>query len=192
MSKAAPADYPIHDLIARRWSPRAFVPETVTTDEMRSLIEAARWAPSAANGQPWRFLVARRDEPDAFASLLGCLVPANRRWAENAGALILAVARIVGSDGKPLSWAWFDLGLAVENLALQATALDLAAHPMAGFDAQEVRRQYDLPESFAPVVAIAVGRVAKSDTLPDDLRVREEAPRVRLAQEDLVFSGEWT
>lgn len=191
MSKVAAAEPSIHDLLAHRWSPRAFVPEALSPTELDRLLEAARWAPSAANGQPWRFVVMPRDDEPGFAALLDCLVTGNQAWAKNAAALILGVTRVQRPDGKPHRWAWYDLGLAVENLVLQATADGLGAHQMAGFDADRARALYAIPEAFEPVVAIAVGRVAAPDTLDDEQRAREEAPRERKPRGEIIFGGEW-
>jgi nitroreductase len=133
MEKPADTQYPIHDVMRRRWSPRAFDDRLIEPEKLRSLFEAARWAPSSNNGQPWRFLVATRDNKIDYDRLLNCLVEANQKWAYRAPVLLLSVAKLQFEDGSPNRHAFYDTGMAVENLALQATELGLVAHQMAGF-----------------------------------------------------------
>ena len=134
MEKPANIDHPIHDLIRRRWSPRAFAARPVEAEKLASLFEAARWAPSSFNGQPWHYIVATKDDEAAFARLLNCLRPQNIRWAQHTPVLIIAVAQLSMSPERgPNRHAFHDVGLANENLVLQAVALGLVAHQMAGF-----------------------------------------------------------
>jgi len=192
MIKRAPADYPILDVIALRWSPRAFAPEPLAPDELRSLLEAARWAASCFNEQPWTFLVARRTEPEEFERALSCLSEKNRRWAGNAGALLFAVGRReFARNGKTNRHAWHDVGQADAHLALQATALGLAAHQMAGFSPDAVRELFGVPDGWDPVTAIAVGRPGRAEDLDEDFRASETGPRSRKGQDELVFEGRW-
>lgn len=192
MEKLAPVDYPIHELLRRRWSPRAFAPRSIDALDLLSIFEAARWAASSANEQPWRFLVALRDDPEEFARMLACLVPGNQRWAQNAGALVLTVAHLNSErSGKPNAYAWHDTGMALAHMLLEATSRRLAVHPMAGFDAAAARAAYSIPEEFAPVAALAIGHPASPDTLPQDLRERELAPRVRRALGQMVYERTW-
>ncbi len=191
MDKPADNDHPIHDLLRRRWSPRAFDPRAIPPAQLRSLLEAARWAPSSYNQQPWRFLIAAREDEDEFARMLGCLVPGNRVWAGGAPLLVLAVAQRAFDDGRPNRHAAHDVGLAVGQLVLQATALGLFAHQMAGIEADEIRARYALPEGFEPITAIAIGHAGEPTTLPDRLREMERSPRTRRPLGDFVFAGAW-
>jgi nitroreductase len=188
--RSAPADHPILDLFARRWSTRAFTGQSVAPETLRTLFEAARWAPSSGNGQPWSFLVARKEDAGDFDKLAATLNPGNA-WAKQAAVLAIAVAALDRAPGKPNSHAWFDLGLACENLALQATALGLCAHMMAGFSSEKAREACGIPERFAPVAALAIGYPADPNTLPEDLRAKDLAPRVRKPQREFVFSAVW-
>lgn len=190
MEKPATHDHPIEPLLARRWSPRAFGPRTVTGAELASLLEAARWAPSCFNDQPWSFVVARRSEPEAFERLASLLVETNRAWASKAPLLVLSIARTrFERNGKPNRHAWHDVGLAVQNLIVQATALGLVAHQMAGFDVERARAELALPDGFEPVAMIALGPPGDPADLPDNLRERELAPRTRKPLADLAFAG---
>ncbi len=192
MEKPATADAPIHDLIARRWSPRAFSEQPVEAAKLRSLFEAARWAPSSNNEQPWRFLVAIKEQQADFARLLACLLEGNRKWAYRAPVLILSVASLnFEENGKPNRHAFHDTGMAVENLVLQSTALGLVAHQMAGFDAEKARADCLIPPGFDPVAMIAVGYPGDPAVLPDYLREREGKPRDRQPADDFVFSAQW-
>jgi len=192
MDKPAPVQYPVHDVIKRRWSPRAFAERPVDTETIRSLFEAARWAPSSNNEQPWRFVVATQDDQTAHNRLLACLAEGNRKWAYRAPVLILSVASMNFEDSaKPNRHAFHDTGLAAENLALQATALGLVAHPMAGFDVEKARAEYKIPRGYEPVAMIAVGYPGDPAVLPDHLRERELKPRNRRPISDFVFAEQW-
>lgn len=192
IEKPATSEYPIHDLLKRRWSPRAFSSRAVEPEKLQSLFEAARWAPSCFNEQPWSFILATKQDTDDFSRLLGCLVEANQIWAEQAPVLVLSVAHLTFSrNGNPNRHAWHDVGLAVENLVVQATALGLVAHQMAGFDGAKARKTFDIPHDYEPVTAIAVGYLGESHVLPDDLREQEEAPRTRKPLVDCVYAGRW-
>jgi nitroreductase len=191
MNKPADTAFPIHDLMRARWSPRAFSDRKVTSEELRSLLEAARWAPSCFNEQPWSFLVGRKGTA-AFDRLASCLVEANRGWAAEAGALVLAVtSRQFRRNGKPNRHAEHDLGLALGQFGLQATALGLGMHQMAGFDVESARGSLKLPDGQEPVTMVAVGWPGEAASLPEALAERERAPRERRAQEEFVFGGEW-
>ena len=179
----------IHDLLARRRSPRAFADRPLAPGALRRLLEAARWAPSAGNGQPWRFVAAPREDVTEFARLLGVLNEKNRVWARDAAALLLAVAAVRRPDGKEHRLALYDLGLAVENLVIEGMAHGVFAHQMAGFDAEAARRAYAIPEGYEPAVAIALGYPGDPSALPADLREREFAPRARKPLDELVFRG---
>ncbi len=192
MDKPAPADYDLHPLISKRWSPYAFLSQPVSESDLRSLLEAARWGASSFNEQPWRFIVAPRESTDAFAKLLSCLAEANRIWAKNAGVLMLSVASTkFARNDKPNRHALHDVGFAVAQLTLQATALGLAVHQMAGFDFQVARELHAIPADFEPVAAIAIGAPGEPDILPAELAARERAERARRPQTELAYNGEW-
>lgn len=180
----------LHPLLARRWSPRSFDPTHQLDDTLLdALLEAARWAPSAANSQPWRFLVTRRGEA-AFTRLYETLYPGNQVWAGAASALLLVAAQTVDETGRQRSHAVYDTGQAVAHLLVQAQAHDLATHQMAGFDAAAVRSAFGLDETLEPVVVLAVGRVDSPDRLPAELAERERALRVRHPLSALLLPAE--
>ena len=192
MDKPAQAQYPIHDLLQKRWSPRAFSDRPVGADKLRSLFEAARWAPSSFNEQPWSLIVATKDDQANYDRLLQCLLEGNRAWARHAPVLMLSVAKLrFEEDGEPNREAFHDVGLAVENLVIQATALGLMVHQMAGFDVQKARETFEIPYGYEPVAAIAIGYTGDPALLPDRLRARELAPRSRKPLQDSVFAGRW-
>jgi nitroreductase len=190
MEKPADAQYPLHELARRRWSPRAFSDRAVEQALLQSLFEAARWAPSSANEQPWSFLIATRDQPAEFEALLDCLVPVNQVWARRAPVLVLSVASLL-RNGKPNRWAQHDVGLATENLLLEAVNLGLAAHPMAGFDAAKARATFQIPEDHEPMAALAIGYPGEPEDLPPELKQRELAARGRKSIDAFVFQGRW-
>jgi nitroreductase len=192
MEKPAEAQYPILDLLRRRWSPRAFADRLVEPEKLRGLLEAARWAPSSYNEQPWSFLVATKDDPENFQRLLSCLVEGNQAWAQFAPVLMISIARLnFAQNGQPNRHAFHDVGLAAENLVIQAMALDLMVHQMAGFYPDKARELFRIPSGYEPVAAIAVGYPGEPDRLPEKLRQRELAPRTRKALREFVFGGEW-
>ncbi len=192
--KPAQTAVPIHELLARRWSPRAIQPEApVSCAELVALLEAARWAPSCFGAEPWRYVVCDRGEDAAaWQRALSCLNDNNRRWARHAPVLLLAVAAsgFRGSD-KPNRWGQYDTGAATENLCLQAAALDLVAHQMGGFDAEAARAAFGIPDTFVPMAMVAVGRPGDADRLPEDLQTRETAPRQRSPLAEIARSGHW-
>jgi len=192
MEKPAEAGHPIHELLARRWSPHAFAERAVEREKLLSLLEAARWAPSSFNEQPWAFIVATKDEPEEYARLLGCLVEGNQAWAKSAPVLMLSVAKLNFDRGaKPNAHAWHDVGLAAMNLVVQATSLGLWVHQMAGILPDKARELYGIPEGWEAVAGIALGYYGDASTLPDRLHQRETAPRSRKPLESFVFTGQW-
>ena len=192
MEKIAETQVPIHELMRRRWSPRAFSELPVEPHKLLSVFEAARWAASASNEQPWAFLVATQGDPKNYENMLGVLVDFNRGWANKAPVLILTVAHTqFEKDGKPNRHGFYDLGQAAANLALQATALGLTAHQMAGFSVEAARERFAVPEGWEPVSVIALGYPGDLDSLTDKLRQREIAQRHRKPLETFVFSGTW-
>ena len=192
MDKPATTDYPVHELIAARWSPRAMEPRPVPAETIRSLLEAARWSASSFNEQPWRFLVARREDENGFETMLGCLSSGNQPWARNAGLLLLTVARRnFTRNDRPNRMALHDIGLAAATLTLQATALGLVVHQMAGIEIDRIRETYGVPEAYDPATGIAVGYPGSAGQLPENLQTMERAPREHKPQSDFVFSGSW-
>lgn len=192
VEKPAKMDIPIHDLLARRWSPRAFDERPVGTDTLRTLFEAARWAPSSSNEQPWRFIVATKDHETEWNRMFVCLAEGNQTWAVRAPVLMLSVASMhFEDDGKPNRHAFHDMGLATENLVLQATASGLVAHQMAGFDVEKARVDLRIPAGYEPVAMIAIGYPGNPDILPDRLRERELRPRSRRPIGEWTFEGQW-
>ena len=192
MEKPAPTDHPIEEILRRRWSPRAFSDRNVEAEKLLSLFEAARWAPSSFNEQPWSFIVATKDNPAEHAQLLNCLMEKNQQWARLAPVLMVSVARLnFEKTGKPNRHAFHDVGLAMGNLLVQATVLGLFVHQMAGFSVDKVREVYEVPEGFEPVAAIAVGYLADPEILPEAFREQELGPRKRKPISSFVFEGKW-
>lgn len=179
----------LHPLLATRWSPRSFDPDAVLdVEEAARLLHAARWAPSASNSQPWRFLLAPRGTAQ-HAALLGTLLGFNQAWAGDASALLLIAARTVGEDGQPVRYAAYDAGQSAALLTAQAESDGLSVHQMGGFDADAVRAAFDLPADITPLVVAAIGRRAHADRLPEALAARETAPRSRHDLADLLLPG---
>jgi nitroreductase len=191
MEKPADTQYPIHDLLRQRWSPRAFDDRPIEPEKLRSLFESARWAPSSNNRQPWRFLVATKEEKTEYDRLFNCLVEANQKSAYRAPVLMLTVAQLQFENGSPNRHALHDTGMAAENLVIQATALGLVAHQMAGFRIDQARADCKIPEGYEPVAMIAVGYPGDPALLSDRLRAREVQPRVRKPLTELVYSATW-
>jgi nitroreductase len=191
MEKPAQTQFPIHELLKKRWSPRAFDEWPVEADKLLSLFEAARWAPSSNNGQPWRFLVATKEHKAEYDRLFNCLVEGNQKWAYRAPVLLLSVAKLEFEDGSPNRHALHDTGMAAANLVVQATALGLVAHQMAGFRIDQVRADCKIPEGYEPAAMIAVGYPGDPALLPDHLRARETQPRVRKPLTEFVYSATW-
>ena len=186
-SRRAETASPIHDLLADRWSPRSFDPDfTVSEDAVTALLEAARWAPSAANLQPRRFVVARRGG-EAFQAVADALSEGNRPWAPDASLFVVAIALTRDEQGAAHRWAEYDAGQAMAHLTVQAHALGLHVHPMGGFDPEALALAFDLPEHAVPISVTAVGAVAPADRLPERYRAREAAPRTRLPLDELVL-----
>ena len=191
MDKIAQTNHVIHDLLKSRWSPRAFSDQPVEFEKLLSIFEAARWAPSAANMQPWAFIVTTQQSPEPFAKLLDVLFEKNRLWAQHAPVLVLAVAQSEREPGKPNTWAGYDLGQAVAHISVQASALGLYVHQMAGFDHEKTTRVFELPTGYEPITVFTVGYPGDPAALPDDLRDRELAVRTRKPLSEIAFDGAW-
>ena len=191
MEKPAPIDHPVHELIQRRWSPRAFGGEAVEPEQVLSVLEGARWAASCFNDQPWSFLVGFRGD-ETWQGIHDCLVPANQSWAGEAPVLLLAMAHeMFVETGKPNRHAQYDTGQAVASLALQATDLGLYVHQMAGFDPEAARTRFSIPANHTPMAAIALGHGGDAGALPEPLAERERAPRERVPVSTFTFAGKW-
>jgi len=188
--KPAPAEHEIVDLLARRWSTRAFSNRPVDSQTLLRLFEAARWAPSSGNAQPWSYLLATKDNPEEHDRLASVLVGGNS-WARQAPVLALSIATLDRGPGRPNKHAWHDVGLADENLVIQAVSMDLSVHMMAGFDAEKARELFAIPERYDPVAMIAIGYPGHPDSLPEDLRQKDLAPRQRKRIDEFLFTGKW-
>jgi nitroreductase len=188
----AVTDHPVHDLIANRWSPYSFANRPVSDEDLRSLFEAARWASSSYNEQPWTYLVAKKEDTDEFARLLSCLVEGNQAWAKAASVLVLGVSRLRSArNDNPNRAALHDLGLAAANLVLEATARGLSVHQMIGILPDKARELYSVPEGYEPLTAIAIGYAGDPAALPEALQARDGARRPRKPLKEFVFGGKW-
>jgi len=189
-TKIANAEHPIHPLLQQRWSPRAFAAQPVTTAELLSLLEAARWAPSSGNGQPWHFIVGALGTT-THARLAETLNEGNLPWAAAAPVLMLTVAKLTTSSGRPATYAFYDVGLAVAQLTIQAVAQNLYVHQMGGFQSEKARALFAIPEEFAPVTMLAIGYLGAPAILDARNRERELAPRTRRSLHEFVFETTW-
>lgn len=194
MPKVARTSIEVHEFIAERWSPRSFDEHALLRrEQLVAMLEAARWAPSAGNLQPWRFAVGLRGT-DLFEGMHATLAPGNRAWAHRASALILAASEVLMPNGDRNPWATYDLGSAVSLLIVQGQAMGLHTRQIGGFDQAAVSRLLDLPLRIEPVVVLAVGTVADPRQLDEGpLRDREVSDRQRRRLEDIVLAGlEWS
>jgi nitroreductase len=184
----------IHDLMQTRWSPRAIDPDKdISPEDLTALLEAARWAPSCFNDQPWRFIVCVKSKDEtSWKNALANLAEKNQLWAKNAPVLMLAVAmENFNHNGKPNRWAMYDTGAASVSLCFQATALGLVVHQMGGFDADKARALFKLPAGCTPMSMIAVGYQADIDVLDDDFKAAELAERTRAPLDQRFYFGQW-
>ena len=192
MSNPAPVEFPVHDLIRNRWSPRAFSDKPVPPEVLRSLFEAARWAPSSNNEQPWAYIVATKDDKENFERSLGSLIEFNATWAKKAPVLAIAVAELAfAKNSAPNRNAQYDVGAASLQLAIEATARGLVVHQMAGFDPESAREAYGVPQGWEPIAAMAIGYPGDATSLPEPYQTRERAPRTRKPIREFVMSGQW-
>jgi nitroreductase len=192
--KTAAADHPILDVIRNRWSPRAFDARDVPPGDLLRLFEAARWAPSSRNEQPWRFVVVSKQRfPDPFGALLASLDDRNRAWAERAPVLVLvAVSQAADHDEARQRAAWYDAGQAVAFLALQATSMGLSIRQMLGFDRDRAGVACAVPGPFVPAIVMAIGHAGDPESLVIERhRQAETRPRTRRPLGELVFGGRW-
>ena len=184
-SKRATPEHPIADVLARRFSPRAFAPEPPSDAQLARLFAAACWAPSSGNGQPWRWVVGVRGD-DVWPVVLACLNEKNQSWCRNAPVLGIAIAQTLRDD-KPMPTGPYDLGQAMADLTVQATTDGVYVHQMGGFSAEAARDAFAIPPDFAAWTAFAIGLLGDPDTLPDDLKARELAVRRRHPLSKRVF-----
>lgn len=190
--KHATPDHPIHEFISKRWSPYAFSDRIVSEADLRSLFEAARWAASSYNEQPWSYIVATKADTDAFNRLLSCLVDGNQEWAKAAPVLALGCTSLNFSrNGKPNAAAQHDLGIASATLTLEATSRGLFVHQMIGIVPDKARELYAIPESVQPLTGLAIGYAADPTAVAEKFRERDLAPRSRKTLSEFVFGEKW-
>jgi len=194
LRKPAQTSRPIHDLLARRWSTRAFdAAKPVTREQLTTLLEAGRWAPSCNGDEPWRYLVwDRARDPEGFQKAFDCLSDNNKKWVKNVPLLMLSCAGSnFAATGKPNRWTQHDTGAASLSIALQADVLGLAVHQMGGFDAEKARAAFGIPVEYTPMAMIAVGYQAAPDVLDEETKKKELTPRARKPLGEKFFEGGW-
>jgi len=190
--KAAKTDHPILEVLSKRWSPYCFSDRAVSQEDLRSIFEAARWAASSYNEQPWRYIIATKEDAHEFQRVLLCLVEGNQLWAKNAPVLALGCASLnFALNGKPNAAAIHDLGLAAGNICAEATVRGLFVHQMIGILPDKARQTFAIPNDFQPLTALAIGYAADPKTMPEKLRERDQAPRQRKRLAEFVFGGTW-
>jgi nitroreductase len=194
MQKPAITQTPIHEIIANRWSPRAFdASRPVSQTQITALLEAARWAPSCFGNQPWRFIVWDKSaDENAWQLAFDCIVPSNQTWAKDATVLVLICADTLFSHNQTSNkWAHYDTGAAAVSLCFQATSMGLVTHQMGGFNGDKARETFAIPLQYNPISMLAVGYEGDANQLPDDLKARELAERSRKPLDELFFHGTW-
>jgi len=192
--RIAQTSRPIHDLLARRWSARAFdAAKPVSREQLITLLEAGRWAPSCNGDEPWRYLIWDKSrDPAGWQKAFDVLSENNRKWVKNVPLLMLSCSgSIFGATGKPNRWGQHDTGAASVSMALQATAMGLMVHQMGGFDADKVRAAFNIPAEYTPMAMIAVGYQASADVLDEETKAKELKPRGRKSLADKFFEGGW-
>ncbi|MBV8895728.1 MAG: nitroreductase family protein [Acidobacteriaceae bacterium] len=192
INKQADTDANVHELIRNRWSPRAFSTRPVSNEDLEAMLEAARWAASSSNEQPWRFFIARKSDAAAHARFVDILVAGNRVWASSAPVIIfMAAKRTFTKNASPNYYALHDAGQALAHLMLQATALGLHAHAMAGFDHERARKEIGIPDDYDIGAALAIGYLGDPDQLPEHSRKSELAKRERKPLREIAFGPQW-
>lgn len=192
MKNPAPTEYPVHEFIRERWSPRAFSEKEIAPADLRSLFEAARWAPSSSNEQPWAFIVATRDDKENFTKALQPLVEFNANWATHAYVLGFAISELAfAKNNAPNRNAQYDTGAAMAWLTVEATARGLFVHQMAGFDPETAREVFEIPAAWDAIAAFAIGHPGDPASLPQPYRDRESSPRKRKPIREFVMTGTW-
>ena len=189
--KTANTDYEIIDLIAERWSPRAFADTPVEQEKLNQLFEAARWAPSSSNEQPWRYIYAHKGTK-GYDKLFEALVSGNQEWAKSAPVLGVSIAKMqFDYKNRNNRHAYHDTGMATGMLLIQATQLGLYVHQMGGFSQDKMRELFDIPEGYEPIAAMAIGYLGDADTLSDKNKESELKPRERKPISEMSFNGEF-
>ena len=194
MEKLAPVAFPVHELIQKRWSARAFSNRPIEAEKLQSILEAGRWAASARNLLPWRVIIAERRHPEQFETMLACIKAGNQEWAKEAPVLILAVAQCqFEQDGEMHvnRHAAHDTGLALSQMVLQATALDIFVRMMGGFYPETARELYQIPPSYEPLTMLALGYYGDMARLSEKRREQEQGLRTRKQLDELVFEDTW-
>lgn len=194
LQKNASTNVPIHDLLVRRWSTRAFDPNRpVSREQLAVLLEAGRWAPSCNGDEPWRYLIWDRGlDPEGWQKAFDCLSENNKKWVKNVPLLMLSNAgSIFGATGKPNRWGQHDTGAASCCMALQAVELGLMVHQMGGFDADKARAAFAIPAEYTPMAMIAVGYQTEPEILDEETKKKELAPRARKPLAERFFEGGW-
>jgi nitroreductase len=189
VKKAALTNRPLLDAIRHRWSPRAFDSRLVEREKLLTILEAARWAASGNNLQPWRFIIAERENEAEFQAMLSILNEHNQSWAKNAPVLLLAVVNELRPDGNRNGHAEHDTGMAMAHIALQATDLGLHSHMIGGFSAEKAREVYAIPEGYRAITAMAIGYHGDLEQLSEQQQQREHAERSRKPLSEIVFAG---
>jgi len=180
--------FPVNEMIRNRWSPRAFSGQPMEESTIMSLFEAAQWAASAMNEQPWRFIYAVKNDTVKYEKIFSCLNDANKNWAGNAPLLIITfISTLFKKTNEINKWAMHDLGLAIGNLTMQASSLNLYVHSMAGFSPDTVRAEFSIPADTEPVTVLAVGYLGNPDMLPEKLKEREMQARNRIPINELFL-----
>jgi len=194
ISKTIDTSAPIHDLLAQRWSGVSYDPaRAVDPEDLLKLAEAARWAPSCFGDQPWRFLIcSKQQQPEAWQKALGCLSEGNQPWCQHAPVLIIACCdTLFVHNDKPNAYGPYDTGAAALSICLQAAALGLMTHQMAGFSADKVRGEFAIPERYRVLSMMTAGYQLPEATLPEKFRERELKPRARSPLASRFFAGSW-
>ncbi len=192
--KKASTSVPINNVLANRWSGRAYDPEKIVDEaSIQSLLEAARWAPSCFGDEPWRFIVCNKQtNPDAWQKAFNCLMEGNQGWAKDAQVLMLGVGdTILSKNGKPNRWGEFDTGAASMSLSIQATELGLMVHQMGGYDPEKARKEFNIPEQFTMLSMISIGYQLAVEKMNEEQKERELADRQRSPLKDKFFDGDW-
>jgi nitroreductase len=186
MIKIANTKFPVNELIKSRWSARSFSSKAIPDEELHTIIEAASWAPSANNEQPWKFLVAKRGE-ESFAAVWSSLMQGNQPWCKNAAAFICVFASSTfEASGKDNAWASHDVGIATGYLLLQATSMNIYCHPMAGYDQHKLKLSFNIQDGLVPQCIIALGYLDEAEKLEEPFKTREVTPRSRKSVESLL------
>jgi nitroreductase len=191
-AKLADTEYPIHKLLKKRWSPRAFSEKSIDTELLNQLFEAARWAPSSYNEQPWRFIIARKNDTEAYEQLASVMNEFNQSWAMDAPVLVLALTKTTFDlDGRDNPHAGHDLGQAIAHLTFEATKNDLYVHQMAGISPEKARELYDISNDYNPMTMFAIGYKGQPESLDEKMQKQETSPRIRKDLNEILFEGEW-